>query len=211
MPGKNKIAFIGYSGHAYVCMDVARTNGFEIEGYCDSEEKKNNPFDLKYLGVEDDFFCHTPMLGAFVAIGSNALREKIVHKFPKQGFVNLVHPSAVISATASVTADANTLINPNVSINALAQIGRGVILNTNCTIEHECIIGDFAHIAPGAVLAGNVSVGKRTFVGANSVVKQGVRIGNDVTIGAGTVIINDIEDGATVVGNPGKIIKKHNL
>jgi sugar O-acyltransferase (sialic acid O-acetyltransferase NeuD family) len=206
-----KIVFIGYSGHAYVCLDVARSNGFEIEGYCDAEEKKNNPYRLTYLGVEVDFFCHTSMLDAFVAIGSNALREKITHKFPKQRFVNLVHPSAVISESVVIAADSSTLINPSVSINALAQIGKGVILNTSCTIEHECIIGDFAHIAPGAVLAGNVRVGERTFVGANSVVKQGVTIGRDVTIGAGSVIVRDIEDGVTVVGNPGKIIKISNL
>ena len=33
------------------------------------------------------------------------------------------------------------------------------------------------------------------------------KIGEWCTIGAGAVIIKDIPDGATVVGNPGKIIK----
>ena len=52
-----------------------------------------------------------------------------------------------------------------------------------------------------------VKIGKRSFIGANSVVKQGISIGKDVTIGAGSVIINNVPDNATVVGNPGKIIK----
>ncbi|HPN57619.1 MAG TPA: DapH/DapD/GlmU-related protein, partial [Chitinophagaceae bacterium] len=76
-------------------------------------------------------------------------------------------------------------------------------------IDHECIIGDFTHIAPGAVLCGNVKVGRNTFIGANSVIRQGIIIGDNVTIGAGTVVVKDVPDGATVVGNPAKnLVKK---
>lgn len=56
-------------------------------------------------------------------------------------------------------------------------------------------------------LAGNVIVGEGTHLGIGACVIQGIRIGKWCTIGAGTVIIKDIPDGATVVGNPGKIIK----
>jgi acetyltransferase EpsM len=57
------------------------------------------------------------------------------------------------------------------------------------------------------VLCGDVTIGHRTFVGANSVIKQGVNVGADVTIGAGTVVLKDVPDGATLVGNPGRIIR----
>jgi acetyltransferase EpsM len=30
---------------------------------------------------------------------------------------------------------------------------------------------------------------------------------NSCTIGAGTVVISDVPDGATIVGNPGRVIK----
>jgi acetyltransferase EpsM len=36
---------------------------------------------------------------------------------------------------------------------------------------------------------------------------QGIKIGKWCAIGAGIVIIRDVPDGATVVGNPGRIIK----
>jgi acetyltransferase EpsM len=58
-----------------------------------------------------------------------------------------------------------------------------------------------------AALAGNVYVGEGTHIGLRASVIQGIRIGKWCTIGAGAVIINDIPDGATVVGNPGRIIK----
>jgi acetyltransferase EpsM len=91
-------------------------------------------------------------------------------------------------------------------VNALVTIGKNVILNTGCIIEHECILEDAVHIAPGAVLAGAVCVGERTFIGANSVVKQNIIIGKDATIGAGSVLITNVLDNEIWVGNPAKRI-----
>ena len=68
-----------------------------------------------------------------------------------------------------------------------AEIKKGVIINTGAIVEHECIINDYAHIAPGAVLAGSVFVGANSFIGANAVVKQGVKIGKNV-ISIGKII-----------------------
>ena len=98
------------------------------------------------------------------------------------------------------------MIAANATLNPMVHLGKGVICNTSTSIDHECIIGDFCHIAPGAVLCGNVQVGRSTFIGANSVIKQGIVIGNNVTIGAGTVVIKDIPDNTTVVGNPAKTL-----
>jgi acyl-[acyl carrier protein]--UDP-N-acetylglucosamine O-acyltransferase len=80
------------------------------------------------------------------------------------------------------------MIAANATLNPLVELGRGVICNTSTSIDHECIIGDFCHIAPGAVLCGNVTVGRSTFIGANAVIRQGIHIGNNVMIGAGTVV-----------------------
>src|SRR4030095_339622 len=87
--------------------------------------------------------------------------------------INAIHPSAVISA--SVKMGDGVMVAANATLNPLVEIGQGVICNTSSSIDHECVIGDFSHIAPGAVLCGNVMVGRGSFVGANSVIKQGVR------------------------------------
>lgn len=205
------LLIIGYSGHAYVAVDIFHAMGRAVAGYCESEEKTLNPFQLRFHGSElskeglEMLRTHS----YFIAIGSNTIRKKVYHKLQEKGLhpaSNAMHPSAIISNTAQL--GQGIMVGSNVSINALATIGDGVICNTGCIIEHECQIGNFAHIAPGAILAGNVTVGAGTFVGANSVVKQGIAIGENVVIGAGSVIIRDIPDGATVVGNPGRIIKQ---
>ena len=204
------IIIVGYSGHAYVVCDIFESTHQKVIGYCENEAKALNPYDFKYFGQE------TSELGLqnirnndyFIGIGSNSIRTKIQNNlqdtynlYP----INAIHSSAIISKT--VILGNGIMVSANVTINALTQIKDGVICNTGCIIEHECLIGKYAHIGPGAVLAGNVSIGEQTFVGANSVIKECVKVGKNVTIGAGTVVIRDIPDNTTVVGNPQRIIK----
>jgi acetyltransferase-like isoleucine patch superfamily enzyme len=96
------------------------------------------------------------------------------------------------------------MIAANATINPLASIATGAICNTGCIIEHECVVGEFAHIGPGAVLCGNVKVGAGSFVGANAVIRQGITIGNNAMIGAGAVVVKDVPDNVTVMGIPAK-------
>jgi len=203
---KNKIIIIGYSGHSYVCIDNARLNNYEVIGYCDSEEKIINPFQIKFLGDETTIFDKENKYHTFIGIGDNVIREKIYTNI-KTNYINLFHPKSIIAIDTKITLDSNIIINAGATVNPLTYIEEGVIVNTNAIIEHECYLSSFCHVAPGVVWAGNVKIGKRSFIGANSVVKQGISIGKDVTIGAGSVIINNVPDNATVVGNPGKIIK----
>ena len=60
-------------------------------------------------------------------------------------------------------------------INPAAAIGENVIINTGSSVDHECIIGDGVHIAPGAHLAACVTVERGSWVGIGSVVKEGYR------------------------------------
>ena len=61
-------------------------------------------------------------------------------------------------------------------------------------------------ISPNVSLAGEVSVGEGTHIGIGANVIPGIKIGKWATIGAGAVILKDVVDGATVVGNPGRVI-----
>ena len=190
---KKDLAFIGYSGHAYVCIETALLLNYNIIGYHDVVEVSNNPYQLSFLDAETQFEKHQGFL--FISIGNNDIRSKIYKTISaiKTGmFITLIGDNVLMSAGAI--------------INALSKISNGCIINTGAIIEHECQLQKFAHIAPGAVLLGNVQVGARSFIGAGAVVKQGVRIGKDVVVGAGAVVIKDIPDHTTVVGNPAKKI-----
>lgn len=206
---KKPVAIVGYSGHAYVIIDILLSAGRLVTAYCDQEEKPFNPYHLDYLGKESDVIHKLKQFDFFACVGHNGIREKI-HTNLSQYLgnpINAIHPSAVISSSAKL--GDGIMIAANATLNPLVEIGRGVICNTSTSIDHECVIGEFTHIAPGAVLCGNVKVGRNTFIGANSVIRQGIVIGDNVTIGAGTVVVKDIPDGATVVGNPARqLVKK---
>lgn len=198
---------IGYSGHAFVLYGILQLAGKQVTGYCDVSEKEYNPFNLVYEGSEtsEETLKKLQANDFFIAVGDNKIRSKIYHQLNKQNIlpVNAIHPSAVIDASASIAAH-GVMIGAQVTINPLATIGMGAICNTGCIIEHECIVGDFAHIGPGAVLCGNVKIGDGTFVGANAVIKQGITIGKNAMIGAGAVVVKNVADNVTVVGVPAK-------
>ncbi len=198
---------IGYSGHAFVVYGILLAAQKKVIAYCDNEEKAYNPFQLKYLGKESSDTAINAFSSAdfFIAIGDNSIREKVYNSLYTLGLqpTNAIHPSAIIDSSVTV-AKYGVMIAANATINPLATIGIGVICNTSCIIEHECKIGNFAHIAPGAVVCGAVTIGEKTFVGANAVIKQGIKVGNNVTIGAGAVVVKNIPDNETVIGTPAK-------
>jgi len=51
------------------------------------------------------------------------------------------------------------------------------------------------------------TIGDNVELHTNATIIGGVKIGNDVIVGAGSVVVKDIPDNATVVGNPARIIK----
>ena len=73
---------------------------------------------------------------------------------------------------------------------------------SSASVDHDCHIGDFAHISPGAHLAGAVTVGRSAHVGMGASVMPGVTIGEESVVGAGAVVIRDVPAGVTVVGVP---------
>lgn len=99
-----------------------------------------------------------------------------------------------------------------------AQIGEYFFIDhaTGIVIGETTIIGDHVMIYQGVTLGGvSTSKGKRhptlgnhVVIGANASVLGNITIGNNVRIGAGSVVVKDVPDDCTVVGVPGKVVKR---
>lgn len=201
---RNKEVYLyGGSGHGKVIKEIAKNSNLNVVAFVDDNPKSNTLLNVPILktsqleDIENKQFV--------ISIGNNKIRKIISEKLSKISDA-IIDPSAHISDF--VTIGKGTVVMPSVVINPDSNIGAHVILNTGAIIEHDCTIGDFAHISPNATITGGVFVGEGTHIGAGAVIIPGIKIGKWVTVGAGAVIINDIPNYTTVVGNPGKIIKR---
>ena len=95
-----------------------------------------------------------------------------------------------------------------VVIQPSSMIGRNAIINTRASVDHDCIIGDHVHIAPGVTLSGAVRVEEGAHVGTGCTVIQGVQIGRNSTIGAGSLVLKDVPARTTVYGVPGRVVQR---
>ena len=152
------------------------------------------------------------LVGFLVAIGGEhgADRLQIQDWLGDRGLVPLraTHPTAVV-LTDSIGAGTQLLASSTLCVDV--QVGRAVIVNTGATVDHECVLEDGVHIAPGANLAGLVSVGRCAMVGIGAIVLPRVRIGEGAVVGAGAVVLHDVPPYTVVAGNPAKIIGSRRL
>ena len=207
------VIIIGAGGHAKVCIELLRASGYSVS-YCIGASGS----DETCLGVPllhgDEHLARLRSDGyeeAFVAIGSNGLRQRLAALATGLGFrlVNAISPRAVISPTAKM--GQGVAVMAGAVINADSVIGDLAIINTLASIDHDGHIGEAAHVAPHAGLAGNVTLGARTFLGVGCKVIPEVVIGSDVVAGAGSVIIRNIESNSRIAGVPAKALPKRDM
>src|SRR5271166_4662676 len=191
-----EVVIIGSGGHAKVVIELVRAEGkYQIKGCTGLGERGFVLGDVPVLGSDSvlpAMLAHGAKK-AFVAIGDNHLRLRLLAKVSEMGFelINAISPDAVVS--------------PSASLGRGIAIMDGAIINTNAGVDHDCRIGSGAHIGPGSVLAGNVEIGSETFLGVGTCVVPGIRVGSRTIVGAGSVVVRDIPDGVTAMGVPARI------
>lgn len=137
-----------------------------------------------------------------VAVADPAAREKALERLSAE-------PATYISSTAVVGAariGPGCMLLPGAIVSADATLGRSVLVNVHSTIGHDVVLGDFCTLSAQVDLTGRVRVGRSVFFGSGARVIPGIQIGDGATIGAGAVVIRDVPPGATVSGNPARII-----
>jgi acetyltransferase-like isoleucine patch superfamily enzyme len=115
----------------------------------------------------------------------------------------------------------NTHILPEATIKSGAIIMPGSVVSTNVTlgefthvnfnsyVAHDCKIGNFVTISPNVTCCGNTFIGDGVLIGASSSIKQGQPdkprlIGRNSILGIGSVLISDIPEDKTFIGNPAR-------
>jgi sugar O-acyltransferase (sialic acid O-acetyltransferase NeuD family) len=200
---KNKLLIIGASGHGKVVADIAlKTNRWQSITFLDDDKSINSSMGSEVMDTSDKAFKYIDEYEIFVGIGNNATRQKIHEMLESVGasIPVLIHPNAVIGEQVEI--EAGTVVMAGAIINCCTKIGKGCIVNTGSTIDHDNNIEDFVHISPGAHLAGTVSVGQKSWLGIGSVVSNNINITSGCKVGAGAVVVKDITEPGIYVGVP---------
>lgn len=110
------------------------------------------------------------------------------------------------------------IIGNDVEVGSFTTVCRGTLDNT--IIEDFAKIDDHVHIAHNvkvgcgamviacAEISGGVEIGARAWVGPNSSTIQKIKIGADSLIGIAANVLKNVPSGATIVGNPGKVLQR---
>jgi len=204
---KDRLLIIGAGGHGRVVADIAiKMNKWQQIAFIDDDKTVKSSMGINIIGKSDDVFQYISSYDIFIAIGNNDIRERIHNRLKTAGasIPILIHPSVVTGERVEI--GQGTVVMAGVVINCCSRIGKGCIINTASTIDHDNIIEDYVHISPGAHLAGTVKIGKGTWLGIGSIVSNNLNIADNCIIGAGAVVINDITEAGTYVGVPAKKI-----
>ena len=157
----NKLIIIGGGEHGKVIADAAfKQNRYKVVGFVDDSWPLNVILDdgLPVLGRTKDAEEMAKLADFFiVAIKHNKEREFLFKKFSKYlKAATVIHPSAVISMNTTIGDGSVVLANSVLSVNV--KLGFNVIVNSMVFIDHDSVIGNHAHLAPGTIIGNNMEI-----------------------------------------------------
>ena len=118
-------------------------------------------------------------------------------------FATLIHP---LVETDGTTLGQGVTVYQNATVSTHAIVGDASAVFTGAVVGHGSRLGQCCVLAPGAVTNARVQVGDGVYLGTNASVLPDLKVGDWATIGANSVSIEDIPDGATVMGVPAEIL-----
>jgi len=204
------LVIIGAGGHSKDLEYLASSDKYEywnVIGYLDDDPSVDNKNLLGDISFVHFLLDKYPYLKYTIAINSSVIRREIESKINRlDRAANLIHETAVIGTQCKYK---NGLtMGPYSVLTTRVNLGQHVHINTAASINQSSTIGDYCTVSPGARICGDVNVGEATSIGAGSVIINFKNVGKNCTLGAGTVVIDHICDNATVVGVPGREIKR---
>lgn len=158
----------------------------------------------------EEFFAAPPPGGVevIVAIGDNALREKVFLRAVAEGYRLGICIAETAFVAANAVIGAGTVVGAGAVIGARATLGQNAIVNTLSSVDHDCVVGNHTQITAGVTIGGAVRIGQRCFFGVKSAVIPNVTIGDEAEIMAGALVVSNVPAGAMVGGSPARILRQ---
>jgi sugar O-acyltransferase (sialic acid O-acetyltransferase NeuD family) len=207
------VVIIGTGAEGRIAADIFTAAGNVVLGFLETSEEIETR-DLNDISVfavagsdESLMVLKDENIQYFVAVGEISRRQEIYEAIAgvaKRPAANAIHPGAWVSPYVAM--GFGNLVNFGAAINANTTVGDNNMLHTGVIVEPDVTIGNYCTINAGARVGANVVIEDHVFIGTGAVIYPGVKLGKGCLVGAGSVVLREVDEGATVHGNPAQKI-----
>ena len=157
-----------------------------------------------------DIIAKNKIKKCFVVEDDRYLRSKIFNKLRdnKIQILSFIHPSTIFGGYN--TLGEGVIIFPKCYIGYKTDIKDGVIIETNATIEHHNVIGNYVDINPQFTTGGFTLIDDFAEINISVDIINKIRVGKHTRIGAGSLVINDCNSESLYYGRPAKYVRANN-
>lgn len=169
-----------------------------LEG-CGAYPPVIGPVETYEIEEEDVFVC---------ALGDVEYKKKYAGIILDKGgeFVTLVHPTAVVDPLARI--GKGCLIAAGSFVSCGAGLADFVTVQPHVIVGHDVQVGIWSHLNCRVFCGGFSHIGDEATIHTGTVILPQVKVGDRAMTGAGSIVLRDVEPGATVFGNPARTIKQ---
>jgi UDP-3-O-[3-hydroxymyristoyl] glucosamine N-acyltransferase len=136
---------------------------------------------------------NTPQMHKIIA-------KNIYEKYRITNLPNLIHPS--INRQYVTLGNKGNIIYKSVDLATRVKIGNFNIMYPGTNIGHETEIGDSNLFALNVTVGARTHIGDENVFGNSSTISLGINVGNENLVGVGSVVIRNIYNNESLLGNP---------
>jgi sugar O-acyltransferase (sialic acid O-acetyltransferase NeuD family) len=212
-PDCKRILIVGAGGFGREVLQWARDAWPDaddrIAGFlsADADALEGLDCDHSVLGSPDGY-QPAPGDRLLLAIGIPYVRRRVTESLLDRGaeFLTLIHPTAVVAASASI--GPGSILCPYSIASDSCRVGRFVVMNYHSSLGHDATAGDFSVFSPYATLGGNAHIEDDVFLGLHASVGPGKTVGARSKVSANSCVLTSAPTESIIYGVPGRIARR---
>lgn len=119
---------------------------------------------------------------------------------PAERYATLVHPAAVVPASASI--GPGSVVHAATVLTADVELGAHVAIMPAVVLTHDDVVRDGVTFGARASVAGSVTIERGAYIGAGALVREKLAVGAGAVVGMGAVVTRPVPSGEVWAGVP---------